>query len=134
MLIKLLIIEDDRDLASTLKTTLETENFEVFVVNSGREGVEATHQFEPDVILLELMMPEMDGWQVCRKIRTFSQTPILVFSPVINPELVDQALDDGADDYLVKPAPYAVLASRLKRLARLAQAIPKPDKVKDMET
>ena len=133
MLIKLLIIEDDRELAGTLKTTLETENFEVFVVNSGRKGVEATHQFGPDVILLELMMPEMDGWQVCRKIRTFSQTPILVFSPVINPELVDQALDDGADDYLVKPAPYAVLASRLKRLARLAQAVPKPEKVKDME-
>jgi DNA-binding response OmpR family regulator len=129
--IKLLIIEDDRDLADTLKTILEPENFEVFIATSGQAGIEATRQLQPDVILLDLMMPEIDGWEACRTIRTFSQIPILVLSAVINPELVTKALDDGADDYLVKPAPNAVLASRLKRLARLARANPKDGESKD---
>ena len=67
-------------------------------------------------------MPGMDGWQVCRAIREFSQTPILIMSAVINPERVAKALDAGADDYLVKPSPTGVLASRLMRLARFARA------------
>ncbi len=119
---KLLIIDDDFLLSKTLKTILEPEAFEVFVANSGPAGIQAVRQWKPDVILLDLMMPELDGWQVCRAIREFSQTPILVLSAVINPTMVTRALDEGADDYLVKPAPTGVLVSRLNRLARYARA------------
>lgn len=119
---KLLIIDDDFLLSETLKTALESEAFEVFVANTGPAGIEAAREWAPDVILLDLMMPDMDGWQVCRAIREFSQTPVLVLSAVINPTMVARALDEGANDYLVKPAPTGVLASRLNRLARYARA------------
>lgn len=122
MATKLLVIDDDLILSDTLKTILEPQGFDVQVANSGVEGIQAVRDWNPDVILLDLMMPEMDGWQVCRSIREFSQTPVLVLSAVINPEMVARALDEGANDYMVKPAPTGVLASRLKRLARYARA------------
>lgn len=122
MAIRLLIIEDDVILANTLKTILEPEGFEILLAESGEDGIEQARQWNPEVILLDLMMPGMDGWQVCRAIRQFSTTPILVQSAVINPEMVAQALDEGANDYLVKPTPTGVLAARLKRLARLHRA------------
>lgn len=118
----MLIIEDDAILAHTLQTILSPEGFKVEVASSGPEGIEAVRKFLPEVILLDLMMPGMDGWQVCRAIREFTQTPILIMSAVINPDRVAKALDAGADDYLVKPSPTGVLASRLMRLARFARA------------
>ena len=121
MLTKLLIIDDDTLLTGSLKRFLEHKEFEVFTTNSGSTGIELARQLNPNVILLDLMMPGIDGWQTCTAIREFSQAPILIFSAVINPELVTRALDLGADDYLVKPTPPGVVASRLKRLARSAK-------------
>ena len=120
-LIKLLIVDDDPHLVDTLKRFLERNEFDVSTADSGSTGIEVARQLSPDVILLDLMMPGIDGWEVCTAIREFSQAPILIFSAVINPELVTRALDLGADDYLVKPAPPGVVASRLKRLARFAR-------------
>ena len=125
--IKLLIIDDDRNLTDSLKKYLEVKQFEVTVVDSGAGGIEAARQLNPEVILLDLMMPGIDGWQVCAAIRAFSRCPILIFSGVINSEMVTKALDEGADDYLIKPAPPNVIASRLQRLARLARANPSND-------
>ncbi len=121
VLIKLLIVDDDPHLVDTLKRFLERNEFDVSTADSGSTGIEVARQLSPDVILLDLMMPGIDGWEVCTAIREFSQAPILIFSAVINPELVTRALDLGADDYLVKPAPPGVVASRLKRLARFAR-------------
>lgn len=118
MPIRVLIIDDDPILTNIFKETLRRDKFEVLVAHSGRDGVEAARRLEPDVILLDLMMPEMDGWQVCQTIRTFSQVPILVLSAVINSEMVMRALQVGANDYMVKPAPPGVLISRLKKLTR----------------
>lgn len=116
-MIKVLIVDDDVSTAKMVGLMLQQEGLETFVVNSGREGIEAVHQLNPDVIILDLMMPGIDGWQVCRTIRTFSQVPILIFSSVIDSERVSRALAEGANDYLVKPVPSGVMVSRLKKLA-----------------
>jgi DNA-binding response OmpR family regulator len=77
-----------------------------------------TRKESPDVIILDLMMPGMDGWQVCKQIRSFSTVPIVVFSALDSPGIVASALDAGADDYLVKPVPSGVLISHLNTLTR----------------
>jgi len=72
----------------------------------------------PDIIILDLLMPELDGWQTCKRIREFTQTPILILSALDNPGLVANALDAGADDYLVKPVSSNMLNVHLKNLTR----------------
>lgn len=119
---KVLIVDDDPTLTETFQRFLELKKFEVRVANSGTAGIELARQWSPDVISLDLMMPGVDGWQVCAAIREFSRAPILIYSAVINPELVERALDEGANDYLVKPTPSGVVASRLQRLARYSRA------------
>jgi DNA-binding response OmpR family regulator len=119
---RVLVIDDDDLLTNMLKDTLSRESFEVFVANSGQEGVKNFHQLQPDVIVLDLIMPGMTGWEVCKAIRTVSGIPILILSAVVDHELVMQALDNGADDYMVKPVSSNVLASRLHRLTQQARA------------
>ena len=85
------------------------------------EGIKIIHQIQPDVVVLDLMMPGMTGWEVCQAIRMFSQVPILILSAVVDHELVMQALDNGADDYIVKPVATNVLVSRLRRLTQQAR-------------
>ncbi len=121
-MLKVVIIDDDILLTDMLKEVLPADTFEVSVANSGREGIEAVRQVEPDVIMLDLMMPGISGWEVCRAIRIFSQTPILVVSAVVDSQGVMQALQAGADDYLLKPLPQGMLLiSRLKKLAQRAR-------------
>ncbi len=118
MATKVLVIDDDLVITDMLTDLLKAEGFEVHVRNSGREGINAVRDIQPDVILLDLMMPGMNGWQVCREIRSFSPIPILILSAVVDSQDVIRALDEGADDYMVKPVTRGVLAARLKRLAR----------------
>lgn len=83
----------------------------------------------PHAVILDLMMPDMDGRQVCRAIREFSNVPIIILSALNDPETVASALDSGADDYLVKPVPSDVLAAHLNRLIkRTGQLNISPDK------
>jgi DNA-binding response OmpR family regulator len=117
MALKLLIIEDDPLLSEMLDTILTKDGFVVTLASSGLDGLEAARQTSPDVILLDLMLPEMSGWETCRQIRTFSQVPIVVLSAVTSQNKVLKALDEGADDYFVKPAPFNILSARLKKLA-----------------
>lgn len=117
----MLVIDDDPFLTNFLKDSLSRSSFEVFVSNSGTEGIKIIHQVQPDVVVLDLMMPGMSGWEVCKAIRMFSQVPILILSAVVDHELVMQALDNGADDYIVKPVATNVLVSRLRRLTQQAR-------------
>ena len=121
-LISLLVIDDDIILTEMIAVTYPSDGFEVTIANSGSEGVEAARRIEPDVILLDLMMPGMNGWQVCEEIRQFSRVPILIMSAIVDSPKVMQALDAGANDYLVKPPPQAVLVARLKRLVQQSRA------------
>ena len=119
---KVLVIDDDEAFTDMLKLILEPNAFEVFVAHTGPDGIEETRRLNPDVIILDLFMPSMDGWEVCNAIRSFSRVPILILSAVINPGMVAKALDEGADDYKLKPIPSGVLIARLRMLARRAQA------------
>ncbi len=119
---KVLVIDDDKTMSEMLKLVLEPFAFDVFEASTGPDGIEATKRIKPEVVILDLLMPDMDGWEVTRAIRSFSQVPILVLSAVSKPELVAKALDEGADDYLIKPMPNSVLVAHLKRLARRARA------------
>lgn len=122
MLTRVLIVDDDVEMTDLLKIILEPDTFEVFSANSGQEGVKLARELKPDVIILDLMMPVVDGWQVCTEIRNFSSVPILVLSAMSKPNMVARALDAGADDYLLKPMPSSVLIAHLKTLTRRARA------------
>ena len=119
---RVLVIDNDNATTEMFKLILEPNEFEVHVVNSGPEGIERTRGFNPDVVVLDLLMPDMNGSEVCKEIRSFSQVPILVLSAVSKPGMVAQALDEGADDYLLKPITSSVLIARLKRLVWRARA------------
>jgi DNA-binding response OmpR family regulator len=121
-LTKVLVIDDDDAMTEMLRLVLEPNAFEVFEAHSGKEGIDATHQLKPEVIILDLLMPGMDGWEVCKAIRSFSRVPILVLSAISKPGMVAKALDEGADDYLLKPMPSSVLIAHLNRLTRRARA------------
>jgi two-component system response regulator MtrA len=118
MTLKVLTIDDDPAMTELLTLLLKTHGFDVLTANTGEDGVKLTLEESPDVIILDLMMAGMDGWQVCKHIRTFSTVPIMVFSALDSPGIVASALDAGADDYLVKPVPSGVLISHLNTLTR----------------
>jgi DNA-binding response OmpR family regulator len=122
VLTKVLVVDDDIEMTDLIKLILEPTDYEVISSNSGLEGLELARKMRPDVIIIDLIMPGMDGWQVCKEIRKFSQVPILVLSAISNPSLVARALDEGADDYLLKPMPSGVLIAHLKNLTRRARA------------
>jgi two-component system KDP operon response regulator KdpE len=121
-LTRILVIDDDQAMTEMLRLVLEPSSFDVHEAHSGPEGIEATRRLNPEVVVLDLLMPDMDGWEVCKEIRTFSEVPILVLSAISKPGIVARALDEGADDYLLKPMPSSVLIAHLKRLARRARA------------
>jgi len=118
MTIKILAIDDDTAMTELLTLLLQSHDFDIATANSGEEGIELIPQIRPDIILLDLMMPNMDGWDTCKKIRSFSNIPIIVLSALNNPGMVASALDAGADDYLIKPVPSSLLVAHIKTLAR----------------
>jgi two-component system KDP operon response regulator KdpE len=115
-LTKLLVIDDDPAITDMLELVLPPEGFEVFSANSGPEGLAAAQNFKPDIIILDLMMPDIDGWHVCKKLRSFSDVPILVLSAMVDTSAITRAMEAGANDYLVKPAPLNRLTTHLKKL------------------
>jgi DNA-binding response OmpR family regulator len=117
-LIKVLIIDDDVDMTDVLKLVLTNAGFMVESTSSSTQAVDLTRQVNPDVILLDLLMPGMDGWQVCRAIREFSQVPIIILSVFNTPSVLQQALDAGADDYLTKPVTSGMLIAHINGLVR----------------
>ena len=122
MVSSVLVIDNDVAMSEILKAILEPKAFEVFTAREVKEGIADISRLNPDVVVLNLFMPETDGWQVCRDIRTFSKVPILVLSAVNNPDAVARALDEGADDYLIKPVPSGVLIAHIKNLIRRSRA------------
>ncbi|MBA4380433.1 MAG: hypothetical protein C0393_07140 [Anaerolinea sp.] len=120
MPLKVLAIDDDPAMTELLTLLLKRRGFEVFTANTGEDGIRMIRAIIPDVVILDLMMPGVDGWQVCARVREFSSTPILILSALDNPGMVASALDAGADDYLIKPVPSSVLIAHLHNLTRRA--------------
>jgi two-component system KDP operon response regulator KdpE len=115
---KILVIDDDPAMTELLKLLLEPTQAELLTSNSGEEGIRLVKEQTPDIVVLDLMMPKVDGWQVCKAIREFSSMPILVLSALDSPGVVATALDAGADDYLIKPVPSGVLIAHINNLLK----------------
>jgi DNA-binding response OmpR family regulator len=118
MTTKILVIDDDTAVTDLLSVLLRSQGFEVLATNNSTDGVGYARQDQPELIILDLMMPEMDGWEVCRAVRAFSQVPIIVLSALNDPSMVASVLDAGADDYLTKPTPSRILVAHINRLLR----------------
>lgn len=118
---KILIIDDDSAVSESIKAYFENEGYEVKVAQDGSEGVSFFRMYEPDIVLLDIMLPKKDGWQVCREIREMSQKPIIMISA--KSDVFDKCLglELGADDYLVKPFDLKELSARLKAVLRRCQ-------------
>ncbi len=120
MAIEVLIIDDDPDFSTMIQILLRGQDFQIKSVVSSEVGIQTVENPDaaPDVVILDLLMPEVDGWEVCERIRSFSDVPILILSVLGSPGSVLRALNAGADDYLIKPVHASLLASRLRTLVR----------------
>jgi two-component system response regulator ResD len=118
MLKKALVVEDDGNIAELLRLYLEKDGFEVFIAGDGGRGVELAREEAPDLVLLDIMLPVKDGWQVCREIRQTSKVPIIMLTA--KGETFDKVsgLEMGADDYVVKPFEVKELLARIHAVMR----------------
>lgn len=119
---KVLVIDDDPSMTELLALLLRPITLEVITANTAPDGIMMAKDEAPDVVVLDLMMPDMDGYQVCSAIRTNSAVPILILSALDMPGMVSKALDAGADDYLIKPVTSGILIAHLNNLVRRANA------------
>jgi len=114
-----LIVEDDRNLAETVKSGLEESGYAVDLVSDGISGLDMVIAYSYDVIILDIMLPQMDGFTICKKIRAkHIESPILILTARYRENDKVQGLDCGADDYLVKPFSYPELYARIRALVR----------------
>lgn len=119
---KILVVDDDLNICELLKLYLENEGHTVFVANDGQAAVDAFKAKEPDLVLLDIMLPKMDGWQVCREIRKTSSVPIIMLTA--KGETFDKVLglELGADDYVTKPFDAKEVMARIKAVLRRAKS------------
>jgi two-component system response regulator ResD len=115
---RVLVIDDDIGMTDLLTILLTPASSEVLTANSAEDGMDLLRIEKPDVVILDLMLPEQEGWKVCSAIREISDVPLLILSAVDTPGMVAQALDHGADDYLTKPISSGTLIARLNKLVR----------------
>ena len=115
---KVLIIEDDDNIAELLRLYLEKDGFTVVIAENGAVGVAEFERFGPDLVLLDIMMPVLDGWSVCREIRAVSNVPIIMLTA--KSDTIDKVsgLEMGADDYIVKPFEIGELIARIHAVMR----------------
>lgn len=115
---KILIVDDDQNICELLRLYAEKEGYTVALAHDGRKAVECFEHENPDIILLDIMLPELDGWQVCREIRKKSQCPIIMLTA--KGETFDKVLglELGADDYVVKPFETKEVLARIKAVLR----------------
>jgi DNA-binding response OmpR family regulator len=119
MALKILTIEDDPMITDFINVLLTIYEMRVIVANDGATGIELARNEHPDLILLDLMMPVIDGWEVCRTIRTFSQVPIIVVSAVSNTEKIASAMAAGANAYLEKPISNQELIALIQKFTKV---------------
>lgn len=124
---KILIVDDDENIAELISLYLTKECFDTMMVHDGEEALVAFDTYQPNLILLDLMLPGIDGYQVCRELRTRSNVPIIMLSA--KGEVFDKVLglELGADDYIMKPFDSKEMVARVKAVLRRYQAIPKQE-------
>ena len=115
---KVLIVEDDRNIADLLRLYLEKEGYEVAIAHDGLKGLERFRELRPALVLLDVMLPGMDGWGVCRSIRSESKTPIIMLTAKSETEDKVAGLKQGADDYITKPFEMKEVLARIEAVLR----------------
>ena len=115
---KVLIVEDDHNIADLLRLYLEKEGYEVAIAPDGVKGVERFRSEQPDLVLLDVMLPGMDGWAVCRSIRAEAKTPIIMLTAKSETEDKVYGLKQGADDYITKPFEMKEVLARIEAVLR----------------
>ncbi|MGN0427793.1 MAG: response regulator [Agathobacter sp.] len=133
---KILIVDDDNNIAELISLYLTKECYDTQIVNDGEEALRAFEQYNPNLILLDLMLPGIDGYQVCREIRSKANVPIIMLSA--KGEIFDKVLglELGADDYIMKPFDSKELVARVKAVLRRYQPVkaePAPVEIKCVE-
>ena len=115
---KILVVDDDLNICELLRLYLTKEGYNVVIVNDGASAVTAFQEESPSIVLLDIMLPKLDGWQVCREIRKFSDVPIIMLTA--KGEVFDRVLglELGADDYVVKPFDTKEIVARIKAVLR----------------
>ncbi|HHH42073.1 MAG TPA: response regulator transcription factor [Chloroflexi bacterium] len=117
---KLLLIDDSEEIQALVGLFLEKEGYQVIRARNGREGLRKLAHERPDLILLDIMMPEVDGWETCRQVREISNVPIIMLTAKGQERDIVRGLEMGADDYVTKPFDLAELRARIRALLRRA--------------
>ena len=129
---KILVVDDDKNICELLRLYLENDGYTVSLAYDGESALKVFQEFRPDIILLDIMLPKMDGWQVCREIRKTSETPIIMVTA--KGETFDKVLglELGADDYIVKPFETKEVVARIKAVLRRTNISPQ-NEIKQVE-
>jgi two-component system KDP operon response regulator KdpE len=122
---KILIVDDEPGLRDLVRINLEHEGFGVVQAENGVLALDAVREEHPDLVILDVMMPEMDGWETCKKLREFSQVPVLMLTARVQSQDIVTGLNSGADDYLLKPFNMDELMARVRALLR---RVPSPNR------
>lgn len=118
MTAKILVIDDDAQLLDLLQTGFEQEGYEVVTAKNGEQGLQVLAEIQPNLVILDVVMPEMDGWEICRRIRSVYNTPIVMLTGLEAKKHVVKGLNLGADDYIIKPFNINVLLARVAAVLR----------------
>lgn len=129
---KVLIVDDDKNICDLLRVYLEKEGYSTIISNEGNEAMVKFNSLNPDIVLLDIMLPGMGGWQICKEIRKASDTPIIMLTA--KSEIFDKVLglELGADDYIVKPFDTKEVLARIKAVARRSGKLPKPVEMQEV--
>ena len=100
---KILVVDDDPTLVQLIETSLRQDNYEIIVASNGEDGLRLLSELKPHLMVLDIMMPAMDGWEICSRVRKVSTVPIIMLTALGSQEDIVRGLRAGADDYLVKP-------------------------------
>lgn len=119
---KILVVDDDETTVQLISILLERRGYEVIKAYRAEEGLRKAYRSQPDLVLLDIMMPDMDGWEVCRRLRELSEVPIIFLSARSEIRDVVKGLEMGADDYIVKPYDNDELVARIKAHLRRTPA------------
>ena len=133
MAVSVLIVEDDRNIAELLQLYLEKEGYAVITAEDGGKGLEKFRTIKPDLVLLDVMMPVMDGWAVCKAIRAESQVPIIMLTAKGETDDKVSGLKSGADDYITKPFEMKEVLARIEAVLRRVSGMPAEKKARRLD-
>lgn len=129
---KIMVVDDDKNICELLRLYIEKEGYQVVIAYDGKRALEVFESEAPDLIMLDIMLPELDGWQVCREVRKKSQCPIIMLTA--KGEVFDKVLglELGADDYVVKPFEAKEVIARIKAVLRRS-GVPESAEIKEVK-